>query len=303
MMKRYDSRNRKTADNSSDSALGVDEAPPTRFEFEDWKSYMMRLLRQDGVVYHGSVDHHELARAYYDSGFLLYPTRFSETGCITCIKAMIGGCIPITSRYQQSVLGNLHITVEDAVAGRDALPKLDVGATCASYDYVQNRCVDEAVEPAEAPSEGLTYLHDLGPSLAWDPDFDRLPDEIFARMLEERGILNQLRIRKHALEGAAPEDRAAFSADLISLNEEEAAYTEIVNQLQQQPYYRDLASGASGTRFARWLHTHYLPSVVFASKYMETDRLTRVRNHMMQYSMGLYNWRSSAALLTREVLA
>lgn len=36
--------------------------------------------------------------------FLLYPTKFPEVGCITVMKAMSVGCIPITSRYTNSVL-------------------------------------------------------------------------------------------------------------------------------------------------------------------------------------------------------
>jgi hypothetical protein len=38
------------------------------------------------------------------SNFLLYPTRFPEVGCITVMKAMSVGTIPITSRYTDSVL-------------------------------------------------------------------------------------------------------------------------------------------------------------------------------------------------------
>lgn len=44
------------------------------------------------------------------AGFLLYPTTFQETGCITVLRAMAGGAIPITSRLRPSVLPTLTAT-------------------------------------------------------------------------------------------------------------------------------------------------------------------------------------------------
>jgi protein O-GlcNAc transferase len=41
------------------------------------------------------------------AGFLLYPTTFQETGCITVLRAMFCGAIPITSRLRPSVLQTL----------------------------------------------------------------------------------------------------------------------------------------------------------------------------------------------------
>ena len=60
-----------------------------------------------GVIYHGPVDHITLKYALLNTSFLLYPTMFPETGCITVLKAMYYGAIPITSRYKHSVLFNL----------------------------------------------------------------------------------------------------------------------------------------------------------------------------------------------------
>ena len=37
----------------------------------------------------------------------LYPTSFPETGCITLLKAMTFGSIPITSKYENSVIKTL----------------------------------------------------------------------------------------------------------------------------------------------------------------------------------------------------
>ena len=69
-----------------------------------WKSRMIELLKQDGIEYYGPVDHTTLHDAYSRAGFLLYPSTFQETGCITVMKAMSYGAIPITSKLSPSVL-------------------------------------------------------------------------------------------------------------------------------------------------------------------------------------------------------
>jgi hypothetical protein len=76
-------------------------------EFDRWYSNIQRLLKQDGVDYIGAVDHTTLAVAFSQAGFLLYPSIFQETGCITMMKAMSAGAIPITSRFEASVLRTL----------------------------------------------------------------------------------------------------------------------------------------------------------------------------------------------------
>lgn len=75
--------------------------------YSAWFSHMSALLSQEGVEYHGAVNHSELTEAYRKAGFFLYPTDFQETGCISVLRAMACGCIPITSRLRESVLENL----------------------------------------------------------------------------------------------------------------------------------------------------------------------------------------------------
>ena len=75
--------------------------------FHIWKEEMMTLLKQDGIIYKGMVSQQEISIAFKKAGFLLYPTSFPETGCITVMKAMASGVIPITSRYVRSVLFNM----------------------------------------------------------------------------------------------------------------------------------------------------------------------------------------------------
>ena len=75
--------------------------------YTNWKQKLLRLLGQEGVYYKQTVDHNTLMTAYSRTGFILYPTYFQETGCITIMKAMACGSIPITSRLIESVLYNL----------------------------------------------------------------------------------------------------------------------------------------------------------------------------------------------------
>lgn len=330
-MKRFASRHQQRQEEAASScsedaeaASSEGAAPPARFVFEDWKSYMMRMLRQEGIVYHGSVGHHELARAYHDTGFLLYPTRFSETGCITCIKAMIAGCLPISSRYQVSVLGNLYSTSAESAAAETAMGahvSISLRPACAGYNFERHCCTEEGStdcsEPpaeVEVPVEGLTHLHDLGPPLAWDPDFDSLTDELFDFIMEERGILRQLQLETKRLQTLIQAETNDGRRQKLQVESEDVlwragAYQSVFEELHELTSFTEIMErskhGAQvpGGRFDRWLHTHYLPSVIFASKYMDRTRATRLRNHMMEYSMTLYNWRSSAALMVRQILA
>ncbi len=72
--------------------------------FAAFKTRIMSHLDQLGVTYYGAVDHQTLAEAYSRAGFLLYPTNYPETGCISVQKSMASGAFPITSRYSTSVL-------------------------------------------------------------------------------------------------------------------------------------------------------------------------------------------------------
>ena len=62
------------------------------------------LLEQPGVYMHGMVGQRQLSHAYARCGFTLYPTAWSETSCISMMRAQAMGCIPITSRHKDSAL-------------------------------------------------------------------------------------------------------------------------------------------------------------------------------------------------------
>lgn len=63
-----------------------------------------QLQNATGVYMHGMVNQAALARAYSRAALWLYPTSMAETSCISAMKAMGNGAIPITSRLASSGL-------------------------------------------------------------------------------------------------------------------------------------------------------------------------------------------------------
>ena len=112
--------------NSKDGQLrrmmGLDDR-----HYQTWKAHMKLLLMQDGIEYIGEVTPDTLQSELASGGFLLYPTRFPEVGCITVMKAMAAGCIPITSRYKNSVLGQSLTSVDQRYGGVGITGKFDLG--------------------------------------------------------------------------------------------------------------------------------------------------------------------------------
>jgi glycosyltransferase involved in cell wall biosynthesis len=58
-----------------------------------------QALKQPGVFFHGKQSQQVVADAYLSAKVWAYPTKFSETFCITAIEAQSGGCVPVTSDY------------------------------------------------------------------------------------------------------------------------------------------------------------------------------------------------------------
>lgn len=65
------------------------------------------INNKPGVIYHGPSNQKELCNGFSNAGFFLYPTEYPEVGCISCMKAMANGAIPITTMNENSVLYNL----------------------------------------------------------------------------------------------------------------------------------------------------------------------------------------------------
>merc|ERR1711920_626330 len=73
--------------------------------YYEWRREMDYMIQNyEGIIYHGMVNHTELAKAYSDAGFYLYPTTYPETSCVSLMKAQSMGAIPITSRFRYSSL-------------------------------------------------------------------------------------------------------------------------------------------------------------------------------------------------------
>ncbi|TMW60248.1 hypothetical protein Poli38472_000290 [Pythium oligandrum] len=125
--------------------------------FDSWKLEIDHLLTQEGVQYVGLVDHLTLARGYAAAGFYLYPTTFSETSCVSLMKAMANGAIPITSRFPMSALSE---TCGDFDLGPRPLayPAIELDPT---WEDLWIRSIVEAVEQEQATNE-LQVLRDLG---------------------------------------------------------------------------------------------------------------------------------------------
>ena len=92
--------------------------------FEEWMEGMQaKIATLPGVVYEGMVSHEALVRGYAGAGFMLYPTTYPETGCVTLMKAMCAGAVPITSRFGDSTLpeltGRWDEGPERALTGRE----------------------------------------------------------------------------------------------------------------------------------------------------------------------------------------
>jgi len=73
-------------------------------QLREIRSKIELLARHHGVLWHGMVGQDVLADALSHCGFWLYPCVWKETSCITAMKAMAMGAIPITSRYPISAL-------------------------------------------------------------------------------------------------------------------------------------------------------------------------------------------------------
>jgi glycosyltransferase involved in cell wall biosynthesis len=63
------------------------------------ETILERIARSEGVTFHGMVGQDLLAEGFARSGVWLYPTETPETSCITAMKALAMGCLPVTSGY------------------------------------------------------------------------------------------------------------------------------------------------------------------------------------------------------------
>lgn len=77
------------------------------------KAAVLARLDQKGIAVHGMVGQDRLAEGFARAGVWVYPTETAETSCITAMKALAMGCLPVTSGY--AALG-------ETLGGRDFGP-------------------------------------------------------------------------------------------------------------------------------------------------------------------------------------
>ncbi|HUA21677.1 MAG TPA: glycosyltransferase [Bryobacteraceae bacterium] len=64
-------------------------------KFWGYRRFILAALRQANAEHLGRIGHWEVARQFLSAGIWAYPTAFSETSCITAMKAQAAGAIPV----------------------------------------------------------------------------------------------------------------------------------------------------------------------------------------------------------------
>jgi glycosyltransferase involved in cell wall biosynthesis len=77
-----------------------------------------------GVTVHGRVSHEELAKAMQEIQVWAYPTEFTEIHCITALKAVEAGCIPVVTdvgALNETVVGHkVSVPLNDIYTNKKA---------------------------------------------------------------------------------------------------------------------------------------------------------------------------------------
>lgn len=100
-------------------------------------------LKEHGVTEHGRVSHEELAEHYLESKVWAYPTEFTETFCITAVKANLAGCKVVTT--------------DVAALKETAGPQATIIETDSMYSdqYAQKMFVDAVVKALEGGEDSI----------------------------------------------------------------------------------------------------------------------------------------------------
>ncbi|CAM9108296.1 unnamed protein product, partial [Scytosiphon promiscuus] len=171
--------------------------------FGDWLAEMNHLLRQDGVLFRGMVDHRTLHDAFSRAGFVLYPTAFPETGCLSLIKAMAMGAIPITSRFPNSTLpeltGEWDMGPREALAGDLTMPEKDKPWLESWARAVVHASKMDQSERLKAQADARRQSERPG-----DHDGDLLPRDIGVEGVQ-RGLVGGVQDRRRAMKEAVRE--------------------------------------------------------------------------------------------------
>lgn len=120
-------------------------------EMMNWKNEAvkeMNELKKLGVMTEdsgGRISQAEVTKKYLESGMLLYPSNFFEIGFISGIKAMLGGCVPLTTDiFAQGEFIKEGIKIHSEVGYNDWVIDLkkDLDYGVEDMEEVANKVVD-----------------------------------------------------------------------------------------------------------------------------------------------------------------
>ena len=88
-------------------------------EIENMKN-LKKMMKKDGVFYHGRISQDQLAEEFLKSSLFAYPTDFEETFCISAIEAQRAGLPVISSNYcgLKTTVGDSAILIGNGEKGQ-----------------------------------------------------------------------------------------------------------------------------------------------------------------------------------------
>lgn len=104
---------------------GVFDAARTSQKEQQWKAEVMAKfeeLKKKGIAEGGHrINHRKVAELNLRAGALIYPSEFFEIDWIGGTKAMIAGCIPITTKFaaQGEKVGDYGLTIDSKATSKD----------------------------------------------------------------------------------------------------------------------------------------------------------------------------------------
>jgi glycosyltransferase involved in cell wall biosynthesis len=89
----------------------------------DIKARVLKALDQPGVHWGGRIGQEQLYEELLKSAIWLYPSEFSETGCISTMEAQACGAIPVTNLYWAQGFNTRHGVVIDGEPWQDSFTR------------------------------------------------------------------------------------------------------------------------------------------------------------------------------------
>lgn len=88
-----------------------------------WKWQMIRKMNDVGMESKGRLNHEDLAKLMKDTKVWAYPTEFTEIHCITALKTVEAGCIPVVTNIyalKETVRSQYKVNADDIYTNEQA---------------------------------------------------------------------------------------------------------------------------------------------------------------------------------------